>query len=181
MKPYKNLVGKTFGEITVERYSHKDEAGKSHWLSRCSCGKQITVRGNSLSSGNTKSCGCKHRDYMVRAIGIQSGELTGAYFSKIRGRARRASKRKLIEFSVTREYLSQLFERQNRKCQLTGDEIVLNAPMGPAITASLDRIDSVKGYVPGNVQWIHKTVNLMKNIIPEQEFIEWCKKIANNN
>lgn len=46
-------------------------------------------------------------------------------------------------------------------------------------TASLDRIDSTRGYVVGNLQWIHKDLNLMKNTLPTSLFIEWCKKVSN--
>jgi hypothetical protein len=48
-------------------------------------------------------------------------------------------------------------------------------------TASLDRIDSSKGYTLGNIQWVHKWVNLMKQDMTDQEFIEWCKTITNFN
>ena len=48
-------------------------------------------------------------------------------------------------------------------------------------TASLDRIDSTKGYFIENVQWVHKYVNIMKWHTANQEFIEWCKLIAANN
>ncbi len=41
-----------------------------------------------------------------------------------------------------------------------------------------DRIDSCVGYVPGNVQWVHRTVNFIKRDLPDDEFIEWCKQIA---
>jgi hypothetical protein len=45
-------------------------------------------------------------------------------------------------------------------------------------TASLDRIDSTLGYVTGNVQWVHKSVNHMKSDTPEEEFVEWCRRIV---
>lgn len=45
-------------------------------------------------------------------------------------------------------------------------------------TASLDRIDSLKGYTLDNVQWIHKDLNYMKCDYEENEYIEWCKKVA---
>jgi hypothetical protein len=48
-------------------------------------------------------------------------------------------------------------------------------------TASLDRIDSSKGYIEGNVQWIHKHINKMKNNFNESYFIEICKKISQKN
>lgn len=47
-----------------------------------------------------------------------------------------------------------------------------------AQTASLDRKDSLRGYEPDNVQWVHKTVNLIKWELSEEEFLEWCSKIT---
>jgi len=37
------------------------------------------------------------------------------------------------------------------------------------------------GYVEGNVQWVHKIVNFMKQALPDNEFINWCRIIVNNN
>lgn len=44
-------------------------------------------------------------------------------------------------------------------------------------TASLDRIQNDKGYIEGNVQWVHKDINRMKNIFEQNYFIDICKKI----
>jgi hypothetical protein len=49
-----------------------------------------------------------------------------------------------------------------------------------AHTASLDRIDSNKDYVEGNIQWVHKHLNLMKNILSQEYFINLCNKVSNN-
>lgn len=48
------------------------------------------------------------------------------------------------------------------------------------ITASLDRIDSSKGYVEGNVQWVHKDVNYIKQDLEESYFKKLCKLITEN-
>lgn len=45
-------------------------------------------------------------------------------------------------------------------------------------TASLDRIDSAKGYVEGNVQWVHKRINLMKGTLSEKDFIAFCQMVV---
>ncbi len=45
-------------------------------------------------------------------------------------------------------------------------------------TASLDRINSNFGYIEGNVQWIHKLLNNTKNKMHNEDFINWCIKIA---
>lgn len=57
----------------------------------------------------------------------------------------------------------------------------LNIKSKTLITASLDRIDSSKGYVIGNVQWVHKTINTMKMDLANSEFIKLCQMVAKNH
>jgi hypothetical protein len=45
-------------------------------------------------------------------------------------------------------------------------------------TASLDRVDSVTGYIPSNVQWVHKDINLMKNRFGQAYFRELCRRVS---
>ena len=47
--------------------------------------------------------------------------------------------------------------------------------------ASIDRIDSSKGYTEDNVQWVHKNVNNMKMQTSHQDFLNWCKLITEYN
>jgi len=47
-------------------------------------------------------------------------------------------------------------------------------------TAYLDRTDSSKGYVEGNVQLVHKDVNISKNKYELQYFINLCKDVSKN-
>ena len=44
-------------------------------------------------------------------------------------------------------------------------------------TASLDRIDSKKGYTIDNIQWVHKDVNKMKMDLQEEDFFRIVKEI----
>lgn len=55
-----NLSGQKFGRLTVTSYSHSNKNGKSCWNCLCECGNNVVALGNSLKSGNTKSCGCLH-------------------------------------------------------------------------------------------------------------------------
>jgi hypothetical protein len=58
------MIGKKFGKLTpVEVLKEK----KLHLLYRCvcDCGNEIEAMGNSLRSGNTKSCGCIRRPNLV--------------------------------------------------------------------------------------------------------------------
>jgi hypothetical protein len=47
-------------------------------------------------------------------------------------------------------------------------------------TASLDRIDSRKGYEPQNIQWVLKEVNLMKGAMPQGHFITLCNAVVSH-
>ena len=66
---------------------------------------------------------------------------------------------------------------QDFKCALTGWDI--DAMEVNVNTASLDRIDSSKGYIEGNVQWVHKMVNMSKQQYTQEEFIDMCTAVAN--
>ena len=70
-----------------------------------------------------------------------------------------------------------LFETQERRCALTNVELVMTRDRKQN-SASLDRIDSTKGYVKGNLQWVHRDVNRMKSDFPQEDFLEWCRKVA---
>jgi hypothetical protein len=95
---------------------------------------------------------------------------------------KRDAERRDISFDVEAKYLYELFEFQQGLCALTGTPITLpkcnDDDRHYNYTASLDRIDSKKPYVAGNVQWIHKTLQWMKWDKPESEFVEWCRKVA---
>nr|DAJ90910.1 MAG TPA: hypothetical protein [Caudoviricetes sp.] len=67
------LEGKRFGKLTVIAYAGMDKKQKcSMWECRCDCGKVCTVRGSSLTDGNTKSCGCEFSKFTPSAITDQT-------------------------------------------------------------------------------------------------------------
>ncbi len=87
-----------------------------------------------------------------------------------------------LPFELTMEYAWDLYEQQKCLCALSGIPIGFGATSKNSNTsASLDRIDNAKGYVEGNVQWVHKSINLMRNVLTVEKFIEWCKRVANNS
>jgi len=53
-----NLTGQKFGRLTPIKYIGKNKWGNFLWLCKCSCDKEKIISGNSLQTGNTKSCGC---------------------------------------------------------------------------------------------------------------------------
>lgn len=57
MGKIKDLTDKTFGKLKVIKRVGSNKYKKATWLCKCSCGNEIIVVGNSLTSGNTRSCG----------------------------------------------------------------------------------------------------------------------------
>lgn len=57
MKPH-NLIGNTFGRLTVEARIASNKYGQAMWLCRCKCGKEARTTTARLNRGHTQSCGC---------------------------------------------------------------------------------------------------------------------------
>lgn len=155
-----------------------EESGKKHssvlWKCKCDCSKIVYVKSSYLHRNITKSCGCKtygQNSHLYKGY----KELSHTYWTTL---ILSAQKRNL-EFSINIKYAWEIFESQNKKCALSG-EILLFAKSPKKLieqTASLDRIDSSKGYVEGNVQWVHKMINRIKSDIDNNDFILWCAKV----
>lgn len=151
-------------------------------LCQCDCGNETEINLFALfGSMPTKSCGClstevkksKTKANNPRWTGYES--ISGHFFGSIRSGAR---KRKLV-FDITAKDIFNLFIKQDRKCALTGLDLCFRSCYGKWDgNASLDRIDSSKGYVIGNVQWVHKDVNKMKMDFKQDDFIRLCQLVA---
>ena len=59
-KPY-DMIGEKHGRLLVLRKGGRSTTG-TKWVCRCDCGNIVEVRGSSLRSGNTTSCGCVRRE-----------------------------------------------------------------------------------------------------------------------
>lgn len=54
----KNIIGREYGMLKVLSFDHKDCWRQLYYRCLCKCGNITIVRTKSLTSGNTKSCGC---------------------------------------------------------------------------------------------------------------------------
>ena len=59
------MINKVFGKLIVIQENGKI-GNNLAYLCKCSCGNEVTVRGNSLRSGNTSSCGCIHKSFVSK-------------------------------------------------------------------------------------------------------------------
>jgi LPS O-antigen subunit length determinant protein (WzzB/FepE family) len=86
------------------------------------------------------------------------------------------------EFDLDLLYLKELWEKQNGKCAITKVDLKLESSYNKNYQASLDRIDSSKGYVKDNVRYISVSANWLKNNLDDNhvmEFIQICRMVVN--
>lgn len=178
---HEDYTGKTIGNIYFIEpiFPEKRIGGGKHvqWKCRCLlCQEEFTIESHSISKSINKSCG-----KCARKLSRKNKYITGLVYQNIKSGAIKRKK----EFNLTKDYLSDLYLKQDKKCALTGLDIKLSETAKEHqtgyTTASLDRIDSSKGYVEGNVQWVHKRINIMKWTDNEEEFIDWCRKVVDYN
>lgn len=79
MPKFIDLTGQKFGRLTViKRAPNKNN--RTAWLCECECGKQLIVISKSLRDGNTKSCGCLHREIVQQQF---SKDITNQKFGNL--------------------------------------------------------------------------------------------------
>lgn len=56
------LDGKRFGRLLVLKRDPNHATKKTWWHCKCDCGAEAVIRGNRLTAGMTRSCGCLQRE-----------------------------------------------------------------------------------------------------------------------
>lgn len=170
-----DITGNKFGKLTAIRKSDIQLGKGVIWDCKCDCGNTISYPVNYLKAGRRKSCGC-----------LASGERIERPAPKIMYRFwdkfLRLANRRNLAVTITAEYVQFIYEEQKGICKFSGIPISLPSNQEEArsgnYTASIDRIDSSKGYIEGNIQWVHKKINIMKQNMSDEEFVEWCDIIS---
>lgn len=124
----------------------------------------------------TKSCGCLLKETTSKRRYKGAGTLSGTRWKNIC----RDAVRRNLSVEITIEQAWSVFESQSGRCAVSGLPITLNRSARTPGTASLDRRDNSKGYVPGNVWWVHTHVNQMKWDHDLDYFIELCRTVASH-
>ena len=79
----KNIIGQKFGRLTVVERAINDKYGNAMWKCVCECGKQCTVRGGGLRSGNVLSCGCLQKERAKAGTKKLIKDLVGQTFGEL--------------------------------------------------------------------------------------------------
>lgn len=168
-----HMVGRKWGRLTVLSRAGSPPQKNVTWLCRCDCGNEVIVVGNYLRSGDTKSCGCLWRD----TVCLPEGE---AAFNSIVRNLKQSAKRRDLELALTDEQVRALI---TQPCYYCGAE---PAQVGSAISRGwngiflyngIDRQDSSRGYIIGNVVPCCTACNKAKSTMTTDQFRSWVVKV----
>jgi len=184
-----DLRGIRFGKLlVVEETDLRDPRQSRIWKVVCDCGTELLVSSAIINRrdgrGVKTHCGCSPKTRAADNANWKGcGDITGGYWSSLRFTA----KARGLEFQISIEYAWRLYQKQNAMCALSGCLLTHGNLSAPASirdkqrTASLDRIDSTKGYIADNLQWVHKRINAMKSNMTDAEFVQWCKMVSDHD
>ena len=113
--------------------------------------------------------------------GNRKDDLSG--FRYLLNKARNRKKHEPTDLDLP--YLKELWDSQDGRCVISGIEMILPStslawtqdthnPWKP----SLDRIDSSKGYMKGNVRFVTVMANFCKQRYPDEDVIAFCRAVA---
>ena len=173
----KDCQGKSFGRFYVhgtawEEFKNEKKI-RTYWLVKCSeCRKFMALpSGNVVKSD--RNCVC---DRIILHGPLWKGTLhiPHDFYGGVSRKLKRGSR--TLDFDISIDDIEEVYVRQKGVCVYTG----LALTFGSKQTASLDRLDSSRGYVKGNIQLVHKVINIMKWDFEEDEFVEMCNLVSKN-
>lgn len=150
--PYDEIPNMKFGKLKPIRMMNFG-SGRTTWLCKCDCGKELEVSQKSLTTGNTKSCGCSRIENSGRRThGHCNSRVYIVYMDMIRRCYKENDKAYkwygAIGIKVCDEWLNDFAKFYNWMLDNGYDE---NAERG---TCTLDRIDPNGDYEPNNCRII---------------------------
>lgn len=154
--------GKAF-DRAIKEYKRNKRLGRKTF---CSLSCNAVIRNQQSSKGNIESL----------ITGSERDEL-----SPFRWYINVCRQRKKHENNLTLEYLKILWDNQNGKCPYTKVDLKLPETTEKRCNAldyaSLDRIDSTKGYIEGNVEFVSVFINYAKNKFSREQVQDFLVRI----
>lgn len=188
-----DLTGQRFGRLTVLSYLSPadgkllfpDRRREGRWLCRCDCGVEKYI--NTSTIRNTKSCGCLNRE-MAAENGRTSGRIAKYIpdrrrflVNRVANYYRTNANTRGIEWALSLDDVQSLILSECVYCgsQLSNKLKTENkfGEIEILMHNGIDRIDSTKGYVIGNVVPCCKICNTAKLNLSLTDFYEWVQRV----
>lgn len=117
MPPLKNLIGQKFGRLMAIKFAGLYLNGCALWLCQCDCGNKTIVLSNNLLRGNTKSCGCIHKNISSKMCKARVNQNNPNYINgrtkaipELKEKIRRQANYKCQECSKSQEKIGRKLE-----------------------------------------------------------------------
>jgi hypothetical protein len=179
-KRYVDHTGEVHGTKKILGFYCMRKRGLSVWSYVClKCGFKAN---SSLCSIKYKCKQCSFKSELANTKEyLGCGDLNQSYYLKLK----RAALRRGMCWGITPEFIWELYQKQGGKCGLSGRPIWFDPKWkggkgGGNVTASIDRVDSARGYEKDNVWLIHKSFQFMKMDLTVQEFYNACLEVTKN-
>lgn len=167
-------IGQKYGKLTIIDKCGKDKHRNILYNCICECGNHIVVRGNALSSGNTKSCGC-YGTYVRKLKKLPDDR---GVINQIILQYKRHAKSRGFCWDLTYDQVKNIIQKPCFYCgeEKTNKKITKNCT--GYLYNGIDRIDSKNGYFIKNVVPCCKICNYAKSDMSQNDFINWIKKVS---
>lgn len=157
---------------------HKDEARK---INKKSAAKFKQEHGVTRQTVHRRAYKKERSEYRITSLNKSKPTLMGTLGILLGNAKITIWRRNLIDkpMSIDRLYLIELWEKQEGRCAITGDQMQLaSSGKHNPMKVSMDQIIPRGGYVRGNVQLVCMYANYMKRNLPMEKFVDACRKVA---
>lgn len=168
-------VGQKYNRLTIVEKCGYDKHKNRLYKCKCECGNFITVRGNALSSGNTKSCGCLS-DEVKKSKRLPNNR---GVINHIILQYKRHARERNLAWELEYEQVEKLISSPCFYCgaEKSNHKVTKNCKEGFDHNG-IDRIDSSKGYLEDNVVACCKVCNRAKLDMNQKDFVLWAHRVS---
>jgi hypothetical protein len=187
---FKDRTGQVFGRLTVIKFD-RIEKEHTYWICRCECGNTVSILGNNLVRGKSKSCGCLNKELTIirnkqyithgmtntRFYGVWDGlkyrclNIKGSGYKNYGGRGITVCDRWLGNNGFE-NFRDDMYESYLKHIEDFGQD-----------NTSLDRKDNDGNYEPSNCQWATKheqnmNTRMVAKVDNYDDHLYWRKKLS---
>lgn len=164
--------GERLGRLTViGKHDVRSKDGHILWSCHCDCGNMVLVIASDLRRGNTRSCGCLHRDIITLEPGRAA--FNSLYYDYNKNATERG-----YSFELTPEEAEIFFQGNCSYCGVVPSQVKRHKSFtSEYIYNGIDRVDNSLGYTLDNCVSCCEQCNRGKRDLSVSEFLDWIRNV----